>query len=176
MKQNNKGFSLVELIIVIAIMAIMSAILVPQIMKYMDKSRVSTDLSTCKSIESCVNLALTNDGVWQDVSYNWMSHRDLYFYVKKDNASGKLFFKGIARGGRFRKELEPTLHGLENPKQVGKNSYKVYIKLGTVPVYDDRGNAIGETFTVKKVDVTTDVYEITDDSEYIFSTAPTSTP
>lgn len=40
---NNKGFSLVELIIVIAIMAILIVVLAPQYLKYVEKSRVSSD-------------------------------------------------------------------------------------------------------------------------------------
>lgn len=39
----NKGFSLVELIIVIAIMAILVGVMAPQLMKYVEKSRVSAD-------------------------------------------------------------------------------------------------------------------------------------
>ena len=42
-KTNNKGFSLVELIIVIAIMAILVGVLAPQYLKYVEKSRVSAD-------------------------------------------------------------------------------------------------------------------------------------
>lgn len=42
-KTNNKGFSLVELIIVIAIMAILVGVLAPQYLKYVEKSRVSSD-------------------------------------------------------------------------------------------------------------------------------------
>lgn len=45
-KMDNKGFSLVELIIVIAIMVILVAVLAPQYLKYVEKSRVSTDTQT----------------------------------------------------------------------------------------------------------------------------------
>lgn len=43
---NNKGFSLVELIIVIAIMAILIVVLAPQYLRYVEKSRVSSDQTT----------------------------------------------------------------------------------------------------------------------------------
>ncbi|MCM1267882.1 MAG: prepilin-type N-terminal cleavage/methylation domain-containing protein [Bacteroidales bacterium] len=43
---DNKGFSLVELIIVIAIMAILIVVLAPQYLKYVEKSRVSSDQTT----------------------------------------------------------------------------------------------------------------------------------
>ena len=40
----NKGFSLVELIIVIAIMAVLVGVLAPQYIKYVERSRKSSDL------------------------------------------------------------------------------------------------------------------------------------
>ena len=56
---NNKGFSLVELIIVIAIMAVLIGVLAPQYMKYVEKSRVSADLDTIDSLvkaaETCAS-------------------------------------------------------------------------------------------------------------------------
>ena len=45
-KMDNKGFSLVELIIVIAIMVILVAVLAPQYLRYVEKSRVSSDTQT----------------------------------------------------------------------------------------------------------------------------------
>ena len=43
-KMNDKGFSLVELIIVIAIMSVLVAVRAPQYLKYVERSRNSTDL------------------------------------------------------------------------------------------------------------------------------------
>lgn len=57
-KTTNKGFSMVELIIVIAIMAILAAALAPSLIKYINKSRLSTDIQTGTSIVSSVNAAM----------------------------------------------------------------------------------------------------------------------
>ncbi len=49
-KMNDKGFSLVELIIVIAIMAVLVVVLAPQYLKYVERSRNSTDASNATSM------------------------------------------------------------------------------------------------------------------------------
>ena len=56
-KMNNKGFSLVELIIVIAIMAILIAVLAPQYIKYVEKSRQSADLDNWQAIVNAIQVA-----------------------------------------------------------------------------------------------------------------------
>ncbi len=48
--KKNKGFSLVELIIVIAIMAVLVAVLAPQFIKYVEQSRRSRDIQTADRI------------------------------------------------------------------------------------------------------------------------------
>ena len=55
-KMNNKGFSLVELIVVIAIMAVLIGVLAPQFMKYVEKSRESTDI---QNLDTCVSAVRT---------------------------------------------------------------------------------------------------------------------
>lgn len=55
-KMNNKGFSLVELIIVIAIMAILIVVLAPQYLKYVEKSRNSTDVTNATEIVTALQV------------------------------------------------------------------------------------------------------------------------
>lgn len=64
-KTNNKGFSLVELIIVIAIMAILAGAIAPALIRYIDKSRKSNDVSSAKTIKTAVETALGNETIYE---------------------------------------------------------------------------------------------------------------
>ncbi|HAQ52534.1 MAG TPA: hypothetical protein DCR12_07215 [Lachnospiraceae bacterium] len=60
-QKNNKGFSLVELIVVIAIMVVLVAVLAPVFTRYIESSRRSTDVQNANSISEAV-LADVADG------------------------------------------------------------------------------------------------------------------
>lgn len=64
-KTNNKGFSLVELIIVIAIMAILAGAIAPALIRYIDKSRKSNDVSSAKTIKTAIETAMSNEATYE---------------------------------------------------------------------------------------------------------------
>lgn len=61
--KNNKGFSLVELIIVIAIMAILVGVMAPQLIKYIEKSNVSADTQLAGTIQTAATTAMMDPEV-----------------------------------------------------------------------------------------------------------------
>lgn len=70
-QKNNKGFSLVELIVVIAIMAVLVGVLAPQLIKYVEKSREATDIQNCDSIATALKTYYSDkEDVTADVSVN----------------------------------------------------------------------------------------------------------
>ena len=73
----NKGFSLVELIVVIAIMAVMAAVLAPALLGYVERSRAQKDDSAMGELTNAVKLALADQDVFDEV----------LAYTKKNNKS-----------------------------------------------------------------------------------------
>lgn len=59
-KMNNKGFSLIELIIVIAIMAILVAIIAPNLTKYLGKSKKNTDKKNADEIAQQIQTSISD--------------------------------------------------------------------------------------------------------------------
>lgn len=66
-KKDNKGFSLVELIIVIAIMAILVGIVGTQVIPYINKSKVAKDQQVLNSISTAAVAAYSENGATSDL-------------------------------------------------------------------------------------------------------------
>lgn len=62
-EKKNKGFTLVELIIVVAILAILVGLLAPQYTKYVERSRQAADASNLDNLVTAVKVA-TADGAY----------------------------------------------------------------------------------------------------------------
>ncbi len=62
MKTNNKGFSLVELIVVIAIMAILAAVAIPTFSAFINKANVASDDSYASDIKYACEISFAAIG------------------------------------------------------------------------------------------------------------------
>ena len=62
-KMNNKGFSLIELIIVIAIMAVLVAIIAPNLTKYLGRSKKETDKKNLDEIKKQVKNVISEAAI-----------------------------------------------------------------------------------------------------------------
>ena len=127
-KMNDKGFSLVELIIVIAIMAVLVVVLAPQYLKYVERSRNSTDLQNATAI-------VTACQVWaaDPVATDQFEAGEFQIEVKDTGASIK---SPAATDAKNRKAVEAAMGSaaieLSNVKCKSKTAWTSYVIVGTV--------------------------------------------
>ena len=114
--KNNKGFSLVELIIVIAIMAILVGVMAPQLIKYIEKTNVSSDAQTCDSIRSAITTAMLDPEVVNSTGAN----------IPGDGTHTSL------TDGTFRKAVDEILGYPTNVDPLGQAKFKSHVSGGAV--------------------------------------------
>ena len=110
-KKNNKGFSLIELIIAIAILIILTGLLAPQFMKYIEKSREAKDMQTLDTVYTAVQGAFADEGAYED------------FIKESENGAYKAIDEGmeltdiLKESDKFAVELQ-TLLGSKDGKTI----------------------------------------------------------
>lgn len=66
--EKNQGFSLIELIVVIALIAVLTGVLAPQYLKYVEKAKLSTDEDTADVLVSAGYLMVSDEEYNQGIS------------------------------------------------------------------------------------------------------------
>ena len=153
-KMNNKGFSLVELIVVVLIMAIIAVALAPQVMRWVENSRKSNDIEAYASLVNALQVAGTDEGVLSEVGTSTIT-------VTFDKATGVSMTgnKLIAAVIRTLPELGTSAGALNSAgmKVQGDwsgtncmdtdNKFKITVKKSA----DGSGLVVEQTFKPKKV-------------------------
>lgn len=65
-RKDNRGFSLVELIVVVAIMAVLMVVLAPAMLRYVEQTRVTKDESAVAEVLRVTELALADDKLYTE--------------------------------------------------------------------------------------------------------------
>ena len=78
----NKGFSMVELLIVMAIMAILVGVIGSQAIPYLEKARESKDLTTLDTVYNSFQAAIVETGITEDIVATGIDTADTGLSVK----------------------------------------------------------------------------------------------
>lgn len=150
-ENEEKGFSLVELIIVMAIMAILVGVVASQVIPYMEKSRQSKDQqqlsSLCTDIVSAISQADTDPGniVATELSNAGNSAGSWGKVLEGLRSADGTTDKSLA-------DIESGVTGKLKSKLAG-TSPKIYVKrdngVVTVFVADSNGESVGGKLEVK---------------------------
>ena len=94
-KLRNKGMSLVEIIIVIAIIAILAAAIAPALLRYIDKSRKAVDVANAEVIYKAAEMAATLGSDDACAGWSWAAT----YTASGDNSSNKMAHTKVTAAG-----------------------------------------------------------------------------
>jgi len=128
--KNNKGFSLVELIVVVLIMGIIAVALAPQVMKWVGTARENSDNNTSKDLKNAVQVALAD---YQQTNSIPSSGSNV---VYKADASGLSVDTGSTEwtpstGTKTLKDFINEVTGEDYSKPQGGSYYEITVEAGT---------------------------------------------
>jgi prepilin-type N-terminal cleavage/methylation domain-containing protein len=139
--KNNKramGFTLIEMVGVLAVIAILAALLVPKIFAAIDESRYNNTVASCNGVKAAVLGYFGKLGTWPDVSGGAVANFDQTLITQ-----GFLENPFVPKIGDSPDVIVDTAANVPAPKfakldgnAVAADGSCVYIDLGVIPVAD----------------------------------------
>ena len=121
----NKGFSLVELIVVVAIMAVLVGILAPAYLSYVEKTRRGTDENMAEEVRHTIEIATADICVYDEVV---ASLPKTYSFTKGNSIKGAA---AVGTDPLMNEALDDVYGGknfdVKSKKYKAKSSYTVTI-------------------------------------------------
>ena len=144
-KTNNKGFSLVELIVVVAIMAVLMVVVGPQLLRYVERSRIQRDNTAISEIANAAKIAMADETINGTIANG--AHQDI-----QADATGVFTF--TAGTGTLLGELNLTLGAT---LELDSNAYTAGAQPGIRVAKDGTGNVTVTSLNLVEQDGSTDL-------------------
>lgn len=153
-KRRNRGFSLVELIIVIAIMAVLTATLAPQLLRYVERSRFAKDNANIDEMERAVALAITDETIYNylkqaggwSVWVYWTREGKVEFGLhtpESDAALAKVIAEHFGMVDKLYPNASGTLKGLDDSRFVfASREYRAFRRLEIIGSLQSDGTMV----------------------------------
>lgn len=123
-KTNNKGFSLVELIVVVAIMAVLMVVLAPQYLRYVEKTRLQKDNSAIAEIANAIKISAADEGINQEIADASTAGKMIAFTATHDGSNQVISLDADTTDGVAAPKLQTELKGIFGDEvKTGSNSY-----------------------------------------------------
>ncbi len=140
MKKNNKGFTLAELLIVVAIIAVLVAIAIPVFTTRLEQSRETTDIANLRSAYAAAQVAALSGG--EDGKK--MKDATAYYYDPNNNiglkeGSGQAIGKGTGTDGKADTTALPTVVKYKTTDNVRDLEIEVMYESGAVKYVGFKG-------------------------------------
>ena len=136
MRKDSRGMSIVELIVVIAIMALLTVVLVPQFLKYVESSRRAKDEYQAEQIKKVISIAWTNEIINQELN---MQPGDI---IKVSYSHGASTFSCASQYPHLEAEMESTIdipYNFESKAHKGQ-TFTVILTCDSAGDYHVEGN------------------------------------
>lgn len=115
--KNKKGFSLIEIIVAVAIMVVLTAILVPSFLHYLNDAKVQKDTTKFDSVSVALKTTLGDDEIRRYIEKNY---KDEQFTLTFDIDNGHIdFAAGVFENEHYTELFKDSKIGLNTYQSIG---------------------------------------------------------